>query len=48
MLFKTHPSERCKSVTFGECKLLDNQVDRLAEVMDKINKRPEGRQNQQK
>ena len=33
-------------VKFDEIKLLDNQIDRLAEVIDKMNTRPQGSQNQ--
>ena len=37
MSFKIDPSKKYKTVTFDEYKLLDNQVDRLAEVMDRMN-----------
>ena len=47
MSFKLHHSEKCISVKFDEYKLLDNQTDRLVEVMDKMNTRPLGRQIQQ-
>ena len=45
---KAHPSAKDKIVKFDEYKLLNNQIDRLAEVMDIINNRPKGRQNKQK
>ena len=32
-------------VVFDVYKLLDNQIDRLTEVMDKMNRGPLGRQN---
>ena len=44
---KTHPSEKWKSVKFDEFKLLDNQTEKVAEVIDKMNTGPPGRQNQQ-
>ena len=44
---KMHSSEKPKSVKFDEYKFLDNQIDRLAEVIHKINTRSLGRQNQQ-
>ena len=44
---KTYPFEKCKYVRFDEDKLMDNQIDRLEEVLEKMNTRPLGRQNQQ-
>ena len=46
-VIKTFPFEKQKSVKFEEYKLFENQIGRLAEVMDKINARPQGRQKQQ-
>ena len=36
MSLKTYPSEKHESVRFYEHKLLDNQIDRLAKVMDSV------------
>ena len=47
MSLKTHHSEKYKSVKFAKYKLLDNQINRLGEVMDIMNTRPLGRQNHQ-
>ena len=41
-----HPSAKNKIVKFDECKMLDNQIDRLTEVMDRMHTRLQGRQNQ--
>ena len=40
MSLKTHPSAKNETVKFDEYKLLNNQIDRLAEVMDRMNTRP--------
>ena len=45
MSLKTYSSEKHKSAMFNEYKLVDNQFHRLAEVMAKMNKRPQARQN---
>ena len=44
MSFKTHPSEKSKYFKFDEYKLLDNQIEMLADVMDKMNTRHLGKQ----
>ena len=41
------PHENSVSIRFDECTLLDNHIDRMAEDIDKMNTRPQGRQNQQ-
>ena len=43
MTLKSHHSAKNKIVKFDEYKLLNNQIDRLAEIIDKINKRPQGK-----
>ena len=47
MLLKIHPSAKNKIIKVDEYKLLTNQIDRLAEVMDRMNTRSQDRQNQQ-
>ena len=47
MSLKTHPIEKHKCVNFDEYKLLDSKIDKLAEITDKMNTRPQGRQIQQ-
>ena len=44
---KTHPSQKNKSLKCDEHRLLNNKIDSLAEVMDKMNTRPKGRHNRQ-
>ena len=44
---KTHLSEKHKPVKFDEYSLLNNQIDRLAEVIDRLNTRLKGKKNQQ-
>ena len=47
MSLETHSSAENKTVKFDECKLLNNQIERFAEVMERINTRPQGTHNQQ-
>ena len=44
MSLKTHPPKMQFFFKFDEYKLLDTQIDRLAEAMDKMNIRSLGRQ----
>ena len=41
----THTSEKYRSFKFDEYKLLENQTDRLSEAIDKMDTRPQGKQN---
>ena len=43
MSLKTHPSATNKRVMFDQHNLLHNQIDRLTEVLDRMNTRPKGR-----
>ena len=49
-IYVTYNTPLCKNINlkFGEYKLLDDQIERVAEGMDRMNARPQDRQNPQK
>ena len=47
MSLKLHPYAKNETVEFDGYKLMKSEIDRLAEVIDRINIRVHSRQNQQ-
>ena len=47
MSLKMHASAKNKIVKFDEYELLNDQIDRLTEVIDRMNTRPQDQQTQQ-